>query len=144
MNRRIFIASVILAAVSFLVIAPSVFAQRTPLTPEERVANLEKAITLTPAQKTQLIKIYTDLAAAAAAGGGGRGGGEISGDGGPGISSSGKQGIDLCPTGPGQLPLLEYKAGYRRHYYFQLRIGTFCTHQAQRYLLSKAHCGSCI
>ncbi len=76
MNRRIFIASVILAAVSFLVMAPTVMAQQrgTPLTPEERVANLEKAITLTPAQKTQLIKIYTDLAAAAG-GGGGRGGG---------------------------------------------------------------------
>lgn len=43
--------------------------------PEERVANIEKAITLTADQKTQLIKIYTDIAANAQSGGGGRGGG---------------------------------------------------------------------
>ena len=84
MNRRIFFASLILAAVSCLVMVPTLLAQQrgTPLTPEERVANIEKAITLTADQKTQLIKIYTDIAAnAQGGGGGGRGGGGRGGGG---------------------------------------------------------------
>jgi hypothetical protein len=78
MKKRIFIASLILAAATCLAMVPSLMAQQrgTPLTPEERVANMEKAITLTADQKTQLIKIYTDMAAnAQGGGGGGRGGG---------------------------------------------------------------------
>ncbi|MDP2984958.1 MAG: hypothetical protein Q8O92_16690 [Candidatus Latescibacter sp.] len=82
MNRRIFFASLILVAVSSLVMVPTLMAQQrgTPLTPEERVANIEKAIKLTADQKTQILKIYTDAAAnAQSGGGGGRGGGFMGG-----------------------------------------------------------------
>lgn len=74
MNRRNIFIGVLLAAVVFLVMAPGIMAQQfQQRTPEERVAEMEKELKLTPDQKSQIIKFYQD-AAANRGQGGGRGG----------------------------------------------------------------------
>ena len=70
MNRHIILTSFILAIAVSLVLTTSVTAQQFQRpTPESRVEQIGNAVTLTAAQKTAILKVYTD-----ASGGGGRGG----------------------------------------------------------------------
>lgn len=74
MKSQILLTGLMLTALVCLALAPVVMAQEFQRpTPENRVAELDKAVKLTDDQKTQILKIYTD-AAANAPQGGGRGG----------------------------------------------------------------------
>jgi hypothetical protein len=81
MSRKGVFFGFALAAVACLTMATAVLAQQQQPpqrpTPEILVTNLEKAVTLTADQKTQVLKIYTDAAANAQQGG--RGGGFFGG-----------------------------------------------------------------
>ncbi|MHB9027521.1 MAG: hypothetical protein ACYC9O_02005 [Candidatus Latescibacterota bacterium] len=77
MNRRTVFIGILLAAMACLAIAPVVTAQQFQRqTPEERVAEMEKVLKITPEQKSQILKFYQDQAAnrGQGGGGGGRGG----------------------------------------------------------------------
>jgi hypothetical protein len=81
MSRRGVFYGFMLAAAACLVMTTAVLAQQQQPpprpTPESRVADMDKAVTLTADQKTQILKIYTDAAANAPQGG--RGGGFMGG-----------------------------------------------------------------
>ena len=60
MNRHIIL---IIAVVMYLMLVPVVMAQQFQRpTPESRVEEIEKAVKLSPDQKAQILKIYTDAA----------------------------------------------------------------------------------
>ena len=77
MKRQIFFIDFMFAAMVCLALAPALMAQQTQRptqqpqrpTPESMVQEIDKAVTLTADQKTQILKIYTDAAANAQQGG---------------------------------------------------------------------------
>ena len=80
MKKRVFFTGLAAAFAFSAIFTAAVFAQQGQRgTPESRVEELAKAVTLTADQKTQILKIFTD--ADAARQGGGRGGGGFGGGG---------------------------------------------------------------
>jgi hypothetical protein len=71
MKRQIFFIGFMFAAMVCLALAPALMAQQSQRptqqpqrpTPESMVQDIDKAVTLTADQKTQILKIYTDAAA---------------------------------------------------------------------------------